>query len=123
MRPAAGRQVQREGELVALLTQERQDIVTSLVSLGQERSFVTLDQVLEHAPPDLDVEDLRVEIDRSDLLVVQVVDIDDWHDRWLLMVLVVASSLTPDPVDAKDARANTCTVGCQPTDGAADGPE
>ncbi len=41
-----------------MLTQERQDIVTALVTLGQERGFVTLDQVLDHAPPDLDVEDL-----------------------------------------------------------------
>ena len=41
-----------------MLTQERQDVVTALVALGQERGFVTLDQVLEQAPPDLDVEDL-----------------------------------------------------------------
>jgi RNA polymerase primary sigma factor len=41
-----------------LLTQERQDIVTALVTLGQERGFLTLDQVLEHAPPDLDVEEV-----------------------------------------------------------------
>ena len=43
-----------------MLTQERQDIVTVLVALGQERGFVTLDQVLDHAPPDLDVEDLSL---------------------------------------------------------------
>ena len=41
-----------------MLTQERQDIVTALVTLGQERGFLTLDQVLEHAPPDLDVEEV-----------------------------------------------------------------
>ena len=41
-----------------MLTQERQDIVTGLVTLGQERGFLTLDQVLDHAPPDLDVEEV-----------------------------------------------------------------
>ena len=41
-----------------MLTQERQDIVTALVTLGQERGFLTLDQVLDHAPPDLDVEEV-----------------------------------------------------------------
>ena len=43
-----------------MLTQERQDIVTALVALGQERGFLTLDQVLDHAPPDLDVEEVSV---------------------------------------------------------------
>ena len=41
-----------------MLTHERQDIVRDLVALGQERGFVTLDQVLEHTPADLDAEDL-----------------------------------------------------------------
>ena len=41
-----------------MLTQERQDIVTALVALGQERGFLTLDQVLDHAPADLDVEEV-----------------------------------------------------------------
>ncbi|SVB86654.1 uncharacterized protein METZ01_LOCUS239508, partial [marine metagenome] len=41
-----------------LLKEERQEIVTTLVALGQERGFLSLDQVLDHAPPDLDVEDL-----------------------------------------------------------------
>ena len=41
-----------------MLIQERQDIVTALVTLGQERGFLTLDQVLDHAPPDLDVEEV-----------------------------------------------------------------
>ena len=43
-----------------MLIQERQDIVTALVTLGQERGFLTLDQVLDHAPPDLDVEEVSV---------------------------------------------------------------
>jgi len=41
-----------------LLKEERQEIVSTLVALGQERGFLNLDQVLDHAPPDLDVEDL-----------------------------------------------------------------
>ena len=41
-----------------MLTQERQDIVRELVTLSAGRGFVTLDQVLEHAPADLDVEDV-----------------------------------------------------------------
>jgi len=41
-----------------LLKEERQEIVNTLVALGQERGFLNLDQVLDHAPPDLDVEDL-----------------------------------------------------------------
>jgi len=43
-----------------LLKEERQEIVTTLAALGQERGFLNLDQVLDHAPPDLDVEDLTV---------------------------------------------------------------
>ena len=58
MRPDADSRYQARGELAALLTQERQDVVTAIVTLGQVRGFVTLDQVLDHAPPDLDVEDL-----------------------------------------------------------------
>ena len=41
-----------------MLKEERQEIVNTLVALGQERGFLNLDQVLDHAPPDLDVEDL-----------------------------------------------------------------
>ena len=41
-----------------MLKEERQEIVTTLVALGQERGFLNLDQVLDHAPADLDVEDL-----------------------------------------------------------------
>jgi|TARA_B100000686_G_scaffold137920_1_gene145297 RNA polymerase primary sigma factor len=43
-----------------LLKEERQEIVNTLVALGQERGFLNLDQVLDHAPPDLDVEDLTL---------------------------------------------------------------
>ena len=41
-----------------MLIEERQVIVNTLVTLGQERGFLTLDQVLDHAPADLDGEDL-----------------------------------------------------------------
>ena len=41
-----------------MLIQERQDTVTTLVALGQERGFLTLDQVLDHTPPELEVDDL-----------------------------------------------------------------
>ena len=41
-----------------MLTQERQDVARELVALGQERGFVTLDQVLEHVSGDLDADDL-----------------------------------------------------------------
>ncbi len=43
-----------------MLKEERQEIVTTLAALGQERGFLNLDQVLDHAPPDLDVEDLTM---------------------------------------------------------------
>ena len=41
-----------------MLTQERQEIVKDLVHLGQERGYVSLDQVMEHAPSDLEDHDL-----------------------------------------------------------------
>ena len=43
-----------------LLIQEKQDIVRDLVALGQERGFVTLDQVLEHVSGELDSEEISV---------------------------------------------------------------
>ena len=43
-----------------MLKEERQEIVIALAALGQERGFLNLDQVLDHAPPDLDVEDLTM---------------------------------------------------------------
>ena len=42
------------------MKEERQEIVTTLAALGQERGFLNLDQVLDHAPADLDVEDLTM---------------------------------------------------------------
>ena len=41
-----------------MLVQEKQEIVRDLVALGQERGFVTLDQVLEHVSQELDSEDI-----------------------------------------------------------------
>ena len=41
-----------------MLIQERQELVKDLVTLGQDRRYVTLDQVLEHAPADVEDQDL-----------------------------------------------------------------
>ena len=41
-----------------LLMQERQDLVRELVAVGQERGFVTIDQVIEHLTTDLESDDL-----------------------------------------------------------------
>ena len=41
-----------------MLTQEKQEIVQDLVTLGQERGFVTLDQVLEHLSGEIDGDEL-----------------------------------------------------------------
>ena len=59
-----------------LLTQDRPEVVKELVALGQERGFLSLDQVLEHITGDLDSEELSallqelesqgVEVDSSD---------------------------------------------------------
>ena len=43
-----------------MLLQEKQEIVRDLVALGQERGFVTLDQVLEHVSGELDSEEIAV---------------------------------------------------------------
>lgn len=40
--------------------QERQDLVRELVAVGQERGFVTIDQVIEHLTTDLDSDDLAL---------------------------------------------------------------
>lgn len=43
-----------------MLLQEKQEIVRDLVALGQDRGFVTLDQVLEHVSGELDSEEISV---------------------------------------------------------------
>ena len=43
-----------------MLTQERQEVVRDLAALGQDRGFVTIDQVIEHVTTDLDSEDLAL---------------------------------------------------------------
>ena len=40
--------------------QDRLDLVRELVALGQERGFVTIDQVMEHAAADIDSDDLAL---------------------------------------------------------------
>ena len=43
-----------------MLTQERHDLVRELVAAGQERGFVTIDQVIEHVASDIDSDDLAL---------------------------------------------------------------
>ena len=43
-----------------MLTQERHDLVRELVAAGQDRGFVTLDQVIEHVASDIDSDDLAL---------------------------------------------------------------
>ena len=43
-----------------MLVQERQDLVRELVAAGQERGFVTIDQVIEHVASDIDSDDLAL---------------------------------------------------------------
>ena len=41
-----------------LLTQDRHEVVRDLVAAGQERGFVTIDQVVEHLAPDVESDEL-----------------------------------------------------------------
>jgi RNA polymerase primary sigma factor len=55
-----------------LLIQEKQDIVRDLVALGQERGFVTLDQVLEHVSGELDSEEISTLLQEVEAAGVEV---------------------------------------------------
>ena len=55
-----------------MLIQEKQDIVRDLVALGQERGFVTLDQVLEHVSGELDSEEISVLLQEVEAAGVEV---------------------------------------------------
>ena len=55
-----------------MLIQEKQDIVRDLVALGQERGFVTLDQVLEHVSGELDSEEIGVLLQEIEAAGVEV---------------------------------------------------
>jgi len=55
-----------------LLLQEKQEIVRDLVALGQERGFVTLDQVLEHVSGELDSEEISVLLQEVEAAGVEV---------------------------------------------------
>ena len=59
-----------------MLTQERQDIVKDLVALGQDRGYVSLDQVLEHAPADLEEQDLSAIVQDLEKEGIEVEDGD-----------------------------------------------
>ena len=63
-----------------MLTQERQDVVRELVTLGQARGFVTLDQVMEHAPPDLDVDDVTALLQELENQGIEVEGADQVQD-------------------------------------------
>ena len=81
------------------MIQERQDIVTSLVTLGQERGFLTLDQVLDHAPPDLDVQEMSALLQE---LEGQGIEVEG------------AEQVQPDVKRRSAARANQTPVAEQP---------
>jgi len=55
-----------------LLIQEKQDIVRDLVALGQDRGFVTLDQVLDHLSGELDAEEIAVLLQEIEAAGVEV---------------------------------------------------
>ena len=59
-----------------MLTQERQEIVKDLVNLGQDRGYVSLDQVLEHAPSDLEDHDLSAIVQELEKEGIEVDDGD-----------------------------------------------
>ena len=61
-----------------MLTQERQEIVKDLVHLGQERGYVSLDQVMEHAPSDLEDHDLSAIMQD---LESQGIEVDDGEPK------------------------------------------
>ncbi len=55
-----------------LLMQERHDLVRELVALGQERGFVTIDQVIEHLTTDLESDDLALVLQEIESQGVEV---------------------------------------------------
>ena len=55
-----------------MLLQEKQEIVRDLATLGQERGFVTLDQVLEHVSGELDSEEISVLLQEVEAAGVEV---------------------------------------------------
>ena len=59
-------------EQETLIIQEKQDIVRDLVALGQERGFVTLDQVLEHVSSELDPEEISALLQEIEAAGVEV---------------------------------------------------
>jgi RNA polymerase primary sigma factor len=55
-----------------LLIQEKQDIVRDLVVIGQDRGFVTLDQVIEHVAGELDSDELAVLLQEIEAAGIEV---------------------------------------------------
>ena len=55
-----------------MLIQEKQDIVRDLVALGQDRGFVTLDQVLEHVSGELDSDEIGLLLQEIEAAGIEV---------------------------------------------------
>jgi len=77
-----------------LLIQERQEIVKDLVALGQDRGYVSLDQVLEHAPSDLEDQDLSAIVQD---LEKEGIDVDDGDTKRTAMSRA-AQPTPPEPI-------------------------
>ena len=83
-----------------MLIQERQEIVKDLAHLGQERGFVSLDQVMEHAPSDLDDHDLTAIMQDLESQGIEVDD-GDTHTKRSARV-VEATAAEPVPAHEED---------------------
>ena len=77
-----------------MLTQERQEIVKDLVNLGQDRGYVSLDQVLEHTPSDLEEHDLSAIVQD---LEKEGIEVDDGDTKRTAMSRA-AQPTPPEPI-------------------------
>ena len=77
-----------------MLTQERQEIVKDLVNLGQDRGFVTLDQVMEHAPSDIEDNDLSAIVQD---LEKEGIEVDDGDTKRTAISRTVQTA-PPEPI-------------------------
>ena len=82
-----------------MLIQERQEVVKDLVHLGQERGFVSLDQVMEHAPSDLDDHDLTAIMQD---LESQGIEVDDGDTHPKPGARVVEATVAAVPAHEED---------------------
>ena len=77
-----------------MLTQERQEIVKDLVNLGQDRGFVSLDQVMEHAPADIEDHDLSAIVQD---LEKEGIEVDDGDTKRTAISRAVQTA-PPEPI-------------------------